>query len=88
MARTPKPCKEHRRPNFVQSIGRQTIGWAYGNKEPSGGWSKAAMTTSFCQFIEHFARVRGLEAAAHEHLRLIAPLLQHCCISKQVFGVQ
>lgn len=46
------------------------------------------MTTSFCQFIEHFARVRGLEASAHEHLRLIAPLLQHCCISKQVFGVQ
>lgn len=39
----------------------QGLAWMDWSQEPVGGWSKAAFTTSLCQFLEHFCRVYSLE---------------------------
>ena len=38
------------------------MGWI-GSAEPTGGWSKGALTTVLCQFIEHLTSTRKLEVS-------------------------
>ena len=69
------PCttiQEHRKPNYVQRITRDLLGWQSSAKDAAGGWSKGALTTSLCQFVEYFCKVRDLDRQGDERERLIA----------------
>ena len=55
-------AQENRKTNYIQKIEKSTL---------SGGWSKGALTTTLCQFVENFVRVRKLESSPDERLRLI-----------------
>lgn len=66
----PATGQENGKTAYVQKIDRAVLGWT-GSSEPHGAWSKGALTTSLCQFIEHFAWVHELESSGDERLRLI-----------------
>ena len=68
-------AEEHRKTNYVQKIDRALLGWT-GAQEPTGAWSKGALTTTICQFLEHFCDVRNVEASSDERKRLVASYLQ------------
>lgn len=63
--------KEHKKVNYVQKIDRALLGWQ-GSKEPTGGWSKGALTTTICQFCDHFCKIHNLAEHEDERFRLIA----------------
>ena len=65
--------KEHHKTNYVRNIDRSLLGWV-GNGEPYGAWSKGALTTTLCQFIEHLCTLLNLESCGDERLSLIATL--------------
>ena len=48
------------------------MGWI-GSSETNGAWSKGALTTVLCQFLEFFCSLHGLETAADERIRLVVP---------------
>ena len=64
------PSKENGKTNYINKIDRSTLSWR-GAEEPSGGWSKGALTTTLCQFIEFFSKLHDLEQSLDERLRLI-----------------
>ena len=71
--------KEYQKTNYVQKIDRALLGWT-GSQEPVGSWSKAAFTTSLCQFLEHFCRVYNLEMDPdNEIYRLIVTWEYNIC---------
>ena len=63
-------CKENSKTNYTQKIDRSLLAWS-GSKEPTGGWSKGALTTTLCQFIEAFTKSHNLESSHDECFRLI-----------------
>lgn len=65
--------KEHRITNYVNKIDRALLGWV-GSDEPTGGWSKGALTTALCQFLQYFCEIRSLETSQDETIQLIVPL--------------
>ena len=62
--------EENGKTNYVSKIDRSTLSWR-GAEEPSGAWSKGALTTVLCQFIEFFSKLHDLEQSMDERLRLI-----------------
>ena len=66
---------ENRKTPYIQKIDRALLGWV-GSQEPTGGWSKAAFTTTLCQFLEYFCRVYQLETDDDEEYRLVVSLTE------------
>lgn len=58
----------------MQKIDRSLLGWV-GAKEPTSSWSKGAVTTVLCQFIENLANQHDLENSHSDVLQRIAPSL-------------
>ena len=65
--------QENRKTNYIQKITRELLGWTASTQEASGAWNKAALTTSLCQYVEHFCRVRQLQHSCDERERLVVP---------------
>ena len=62
----------------MQKLDRSLLGWQ-GTGYPSGGWSKASLTTTLCQFIENLCGQLNLETSANPFLKFIAPWLRFGC---------
>lgn len=65
------PLEEHRVTNYVNNIDKALLGWKSGSCD--GSWSKGALTTALCKFVEHYCKTWNLESSPQEQLRLLAP---------------
>ena len=56
--------------SYTAKIDKALLGW---KGSCDGGWSKGALTTALCKFIESYCKRHALEESDNEMFRLIEP---------------
>ena len=67
-------CKSHRIPPIIRKIDVSTFGGG-GSNESNGTWNKAAITSNFMRFLEHYCKENFANFGESEQLRVFASLL-------------
>ena len=68
-------CTANKKTRYVSKLTKDTFGGCGKNDEPTGGWNKAALSTTLLQFTQYLCEMFHEQCQMDETLRFVAPCL-------------